>query len=112
MFGGLGGRALLEVTHRNHVTVVFQHLDGVLDAFLVEVTGARHFRIGKARHVPAQAVHRGFSSQTGTGARLVERRHQRFVAQHITVAAFARVRLKVFCYFEYMEVLVTIEFLQ
>ncbi len=108
---GFGGRALLEVAHGDHVAVIFQHLDGVLNAFLVEVTGARHLGIGEAGHMPAQAVHRGFRRQTGAGARLVERRDKRLFFQQIPIAAVARIGLEPFGDFKYAEILVTIKVL-
>ena len=90
--GGLGGRALLEVPHRDHVAVVLQHVDRVLDRLLVEVARPGHLGVGEPEHVAAQPVHGRLGGQAGPGARLVERRHQGLLPQELAVAAIPRER--------------------
>ena len=60
---GLRRCALLEVAHRDDVAVVLEHVDGVLDALLVEVAGPRHLRVGEPEDMPAEAVHRGLGRE-------------------------------------------------
>ena len=83
--GGLRGRALLEVAHRDDVAVVLEHVDRVLDRLLVEVAGPRHLRVGEPEHVAAEPVHRGLGGQPGARARLVEGRQQRLVREQVGV---------------------------
>ena len=91
---GLVRRALLEVAHHDHVAVELQHLHRVLDGLLVPVARARHLGVGEAGDVPAQAVHRGLVRQARARRRLVERRHQRLLDEHIHIAALPRDRLQ------------------
>jgi hypothetical protein len=82
------------VAHNDHVAVILQHFYGILDGFLVPVARAGHLGIRETGHVPAQAVHGGFVSQTGAGGRLVESRHHGLFGQNIGVATLARDRLQ------------------
>ena len=83
--GGLRGRALLEVAHRDDVAVVLEHVDRVLDRLLVEVAGPRHLRVREPEHVAAEPVHRRLGREPRARARLVEGRQQRLVRQQVGV---------------------------
>ena len=111
-FCRLVGRALLEVAHHNHVAVIFQHLDGILNGFLIEIARAGHLRIGKTRHMTAQAVHRGFVRQAGARRRLIKRRHQSLFRQQIRILTIAGNRLQFFGNFEHTEKLVAFKIFQ
>ena len=92
--GGLGGRALLEVAHRNDVAVVLQHVHRVLDRLLVEVAGPSHLGVREAEDVAAQAVHGRLRGQTRARARLVERRQERLVREQLGIPPALRDRGK------------------
>ena len=87
--GRLGGRALLEVPHRDDVGVELEHVDRVLHRLLVEVAGPRHLRVGEPEHVAAEPVHRGLGRHPRARARLVEGRQQRLVGEQVDVAPLA-----------------------
>ena len=110
--GGLGRGALLEVTDRDDVRVVLQHVEGVLDRLLVEVAGAGHLRVGEAQHLPAEAMHGGLVGEARPGARLVERRQERLVLEQVRVAPVAGERAQVVGDLEDPEELVPAEVLE
>ena len=83
--GGLRGRPLLEMAHRDDVAVVLEHVDRVLDRLLVEVAGPRHLRVREPEDVTAEPMHRGLGGQAGARARLVEGRQQRLARQQVGV---------------------------
>ena len=85
--GGFLRRALLEMAHDDHITVELEHLDCILDGFLVEVSGTGHLGIREAGDMASQAVHGGFMSQTRARRRLIESRYQGLVFEHIHILA-------------------------
>ncbi len=110
--GGFMRRTLLEVAHHNHITVELQHLDRVLNRFLIPIPRAGHLSIRETGHMPTQAVHGSFVRQAGAGARLVEGGYQGLVTAQIDIFPITGNIFHFAGNIEYVEELLPFELLQ
>ena len=86
--GGHEGRTLLEVAHRDYVSVAADDLGGVRHALPLGRGGRA--RVGKAQHLAAKLVHRGLEGQTRTGGRLEKQGGKLFAVAGLGVLAGVR----------------------
>ncbi len=85
--GRLSRGPLGEMTHHDDVAVVLEHVDGVFDRLLIEVTGPGHAGVGEPGDGSPQAQHGGLVGEPGAGGRLVEGGDQGLGGQQVAVAA-------------------------
>ena len=78
-FRGILCGALDVVAHHNHVGIVRDHQDGVLQRLALRTAG--DLRIGKSDHAGTKSVGGSLKTQAGAGRRLEEKRGDDFSFQ-------------------------------